>query len=70
MALASVTQWIERQPANWKVTGSIPSQGTCLGSGPGPCLGPVQEAADWSFSRTSIFLALSFSLPFPLSKNK
>ena len=33
-ALAGVAQWIERWPANQKVTGSIPSWGTCLGCGP------------------------------------
>ena len=36
LALAGVAQWIECQPANQGVTGSIPSQGTCLGCGPGP----------------------------------
>ena len=39
LALAGVAQWIEYQPANQKVPGSIPSQlsqGTCLGCGPGP----------------------------------
>ena len=36
LALAGVTQWIERQPANQRVTGLIPSQGTCLGVRPGP----------------------------------
>ena len=35
-ALAGVAQWLEHQPANQKVTSSIPSQGTCLGCGPGP----------------------------------
>ena len=35
-ALAGVAQWIEHQPVNQKVTGSIPSQDTCLGFGPGP----------------------------------
>ena len=35
-ALASVAQWIEHPPANQRVTGSIPSQGTCLGCRPGP----------------------------------
>ena len=41
MALAGVAQWIERRPANQRVAGSIPSQGTCLGCGPGPQLGAV-----------------------------
>ena len=35
-ALAGVAVWIEHSPANQRVTGSIPSQGTCLGLGPGP----------------------------------
>ena len=35
-ALAGVAQWIERQPANQKVPGSIPSQGICLGCRSGP----------------------------------
>ena len=35
-ALAGVAQWIECWPANQSVTGLIPSQGTCLGCGPGP----------------------------------
>ena len=33
---AGVAQWTEHQLANQRVTGSIPSQGTCLGCGPGP----------------------------------
>ena len=33
---AGVAQWIEYWPANQRVTGSIPSQGTFLGCGPGP----------------------------------
>ena len=35
-ALAGVAQWIECQPVKQRVTRSIPSQGTCLGWGPGP----------------------------------
>ena len=35
-ALAGVSQWIECQPANQKVSSSIHSQGACLGCGPGP----------------------------------
>ena len=31
-----VAQWTECQHENPRVTGSIPSQGTCLGCGPGP----------------------------------
>ena len=36
ITLAGVAQWIERQPVNQRVAGLIPSQGTCLGCGPGP----------------------------------
>ena len=35
-ALAGVAQWIESRPTNQRVTGSIPSQGICLGCKPGP----------------------------------
>ena len=38
-ARAGVAQWIEHRPVNQRVAGSIPSQGTCLGCGPGPQLG-------------------------------
>ena len=37
--LPGVAQWIECRTVNWKVTGSIPSQGTCLDCGPGPSWG-------------------------------
>ena len=36
LSLAGVTQWIEQQSENQRVTGSIPSQGTCLHCQPGP----------------------------------
>ena len=36
LALAGVAQWIERQLANKRVTGWIPSQGMSLGCWPGP----------------------------------
>ena len=38
-ALVGVTQWIECWPVNQRVTGLVPSQGTCLGCRPGPQLG-------------------------------
>ena len=38
-ALAGVAQWIECQPANQRVDGCIPSQGSRLGGRPGPQLG-------------------------------
>ena len=31
VALTGVAPWVGHHPANQKVTGSIPSQGTCLG---------------------------------------
>ena len=63
LALASVAQWIECRPVNRKVACLIPSQGTCLGRGPGPQLG-AREATRCYISHTSVFLS-SFSLPFP-----
>ena len=36
LALAGVAQLTEHQPANQKVAGSIPNEGTFLGCGPGP----------------------------------
>ena len=41
--LAGVAQWIECWPANQKVAGWIPSQGTCLGCRPGPQLGACER---------------------------
>ena len=35
-ALVGVAQWIEGGTEKQRVTGSIPSQGSCLGCGPGP----------------------------------
>ena len=35
-ALAGVAQWIACLTVNQRVTGSVPSQGTCLGCRPGP----------------------------------
>ena len=65
-ALAGVAQWIECRPANQRVAGSIPSQDTCLGCGPGPQLGACKKQpidvslAHWCSSP-------SFSPSFPLS---
>ena len=39
--LAGEAQWIEHRPANQRVAGWIPSQGTSLGCRPGPQLGDV-----------------------------
>ena len=69
--LAGVGQWFELWPVNWKVTGLIPPQGTCLSYRPGPQLpAGMPEATDWCISQMLLFLSLSFSLPSPLSKSK
>ena len=36
LALAALAQWIECWPEDQRVVGLIPSQGMCLGCGPGP----------------------------------
>ena len=61
--------WLEHHPINRKVTGSIPSQGTCPGCGFGSRLrrvqgGEVEQPIDVSF--TSMSLSLSLSLPLSL----
>ena len=56
-------QWIERLPVNKRVTGLIPSQGTCLGCGPGPQLWVRKRQAHIDVSRPLLLP------PFP-SKNK
>ena len=63
MSLAGVAQWIGRGPVNQRVAGSIPSQGTCLGCGPGP-----QKGVHERQPQTDVPLPL-FLFPFP-SKNK
>ena len=57
-------------PAKQEVASSIPGWGTCLGCGFHPRLGCVPEATNQCFSLTSMFLSLSFSPFFPLSKNQ
>ena len=59
-ALAGVPQWIECCPANLRVTGLIPSKGTCLVCRPGP---PGNGCARGDHTGM-------FPLPSPLSKNK
>ena len=60
ISLAGVAQWIGCRPANQRVTGLIPSQGTYLGCKPDSPVGGMQEATThWCFS-----------FPSPLSKNK
>ena len=64
-ALAGVAQWIEHQPVNQRVTGSIPSQGTCLGCGPGLRYGACERQP-----HSDVSLSLSPSLPLSLKINK
>ena len=63
-ALAGVAQWIGYQRVNQRVTGSIPSQGTCLGCGPGPQWGAHERQPHIDVS-LPLFLP-----PFPSLKNK
>ena len=63
-ALAGVAQWIERRPANQRVTGLIPSQGTCLGCRPVPQLRTCKGQP-----HIDVSLPL-FLFPFPLLLNK
>ena len=63
-ALAGVAPWTECRPADRKVDGLIPCQGSRLGCGQGLKLEGAQEAID------RYFLSLSFFLPPSLSKNK
>ena len=63
-ALTGLAQWIECRPANQKVTGLMPNQGTFLGCGARSPVGGVPEATDGCISCTSIFLSL-FLPPFP-----
>ena len=60
-ALAGAAQWIECGPSNQRVAGSIPSQGTCLGCGPGPQWEALER-------QPHIDVSLPQSLTFPLSK--
>ena len=63
-----MAQWIECQPSNWKVASSIPSQGTCLGCGPGPQLGAWER--QWvSLAHWCLSPALSPSLPKESERN-
>ena len=67
--LAGVAQLVGHWLTNQRVTGLVPSQGTRLGWRFG-YLGHVRNVTNRCFSLTSMFLALSFSLPYPLSKIK
>ena len=69
LPVAGVAQWIEHLPANRKVTGSIPNQGTCLGFGLGPSWG-AREKQPIDVSLAHRCFSLCFSCPSLLSKNK
>ena len=59
--MGGVAQWIERWPENQRVAGLIPSQGTCLGCGPGPQQGACKR-------QPHIDVSLLLFLPSQLSK--
>ena len=64
-ALAGVAQWIEHQPVNQGVAGSIPSQGTCLSYRPGsPVGGHVRGNQSMFLLHIDVSLPL-FLFPFP-----
>ena len=63
--MAGVAQWIEHGSVNQRVTNWIPSQGTCLGCGPGPQLGACERQPHIDGSPF-----LSPSLPLSLKVNK
>ena len=59
MGPPGVAQWIEHWPANQRVAGSSPSQGTSLGCRPGP---------QWGVHKRQPHIDVSFPfflLPFP-----
>ena len=61
LALAGVAQWTKCWPANQRVASLIPSQGTCLGCGPGPQWGTCKRQP-----HIGVFLPLFLPF-FPLS---
>ena len=65
--LVGVAQWNESWPVDGKVTGLIPSQGTCLGCGPGPQSGACERQPHTDVSLTHQCFSPSLSPSFPLS---
>ena len=63
-ALAGVAQWIECWLANQRVTGSIPSQGTCLGCRSGPQCGVCEQQPHVDVSLPLFLLPFSLKLIF------
>ena len=66
--LAGVAQWIKCWPANQKVIGSIPGQGTCLGCGPVLHLGHARGNQSMYLLHIDVSLSLSSSPSSYLSK--
>ena len=56
LGLASVALWVECWPENQRVAGLIPSQGTCLGCGPGPWWGVCERQPHIAISLPLFFL--------------
>ena len=70
-AMTGVAQWFECHPANRKVAGLIPGQGTCLGCGPGPPLGLCERTPVYVSLICQCFSpSLSPSLSLSLKINK
>ena len=73
--LVWLAQWIEHWPPNRKFTGSLPSQDTCLGCGPGSQFGvcdrqPTDVSLIHECFSPSPFLSLPLSLKINLKKIK
>ena len=59
--------WLKCHPVNWKMVGSIPGQGTCLGCRFGPSQGECKrQLIDVSLSHQCFSPSLSPSLPLSL----
>ena len=65
LALADVAQWTERQSANRKGIGSIPTRGTSLGCRPDPQMG-AHERQPANVSLIHRCFSPSFSPSLPL----
>ena len=70
VALAGVAQWIDCPSANLEVAGWIPSQGTCVGSGPGPWLGAFDRQQLVYVSHICFYPSFSPRFPLFLKINK
>ena len=66
VALTGVAQLAEHCPGKQNVISSISSQGTCLGCGTGPLLGPVRDNRLMFLSHIDVSLPLFLPLFPPL----